>query len=265
MTCMDKIFFGVLASLMIVGCSDDPAPIDCTKDGPVLSLGTVVNATSCSISDGSIKVAATGGKEPYVYSLNELAGQPDGQFNNLHAGVYTVKVTDANGCTKAVDNVSIKASDFTFNADIKSDDSCLSGNGIITLNVESVNPPYSYRLASGEFSDNNVFTGLAVGSYSFIVKDNTDCSVTLSLTVPRGFTGTSWESDIKPIVTKSCALSGCHDGGARSDLRIFQNAKQLAGQVKSKTQDRSMPRNGTLSQDEIDLIACWVDDGALLN
>lgn len=254
-----------LLSVFIFGCGDDPAPIECAKDGPILSLGTVVNATSCSISDGSIKVTATGGKEPYLYSLNDLPGQAAGQFDNLHAGVYTAKVTDANGCTKTVNNVSIKASDFTFNADIKSDDSCLSGNGMITLNVESVNPPYSYRLAAGEFSDNNVFSGLAVGTYSFIVKDNTDCSVTLSLTVPRGFTGTSWESNIKPIITKSCALSGCHDGGARQDLRVFQNAKQLAGQIKSKTQDRSMPRDGTLSQEEINLIACWVDDGALLN
>lgn len=252
-------------ALIFLSCSEDPAPIDCEKDGPILSLGTVINATSCSIADGSIKVTATGGKEPYSYALNDLPGQESGQFNDLHAGVYTLTVTDANACTKAINNVSIKASDFTFAADIKSDNSCLGGNGSITINVEQVNPPYSYKLAAGEFTDNNLFTDLPVGTYSFVVKDNTNCSVTLSLTVQRGFTGTSWENDIKPIVSKSCAVSGCHDGNSREDLRIYQNAKSRASQMKSKTQDRSMPRDGTLTQEEINLIACWVDDGAVLN
>ena len=262
---MYKVIVCSLIPLIFFSCSEDPAPIDCEKDGPILSLGTVINATSCSISDGSIKVTATGGKEPYLYSLNDLPGQESGQFNDLHAGVYTLTVTDANVCTKAIPNVSIKASDFTLTADIKNDDSCLAGNGSITINVEQVNPPYSFKLAAGEFSTNNLFTDLSVGTYSFVVKDNTNCSVTLSLTVQRGFTGTSWESDIKPIVTKSCAVSGCHDGNSREDLRVYQNAKSRAGQMKSKTRDRSMPRDGTITQEEIDLIACWVDDGAVLN
>jgi hypothetical protein len=262
---MQKLFLFIIAGLGLYACANDPEPIDCEVSGPIISLGTVGNATSCSITDGSISVSAVGGKEPYIFSLNDEPGQAEGQFNNLHAGVYTVIVTDANACSKSVDNVSIKASDFTFVADIIPDNDCLSGNGQITIDVSPVNPPYLFKLGTGNFTDNNAFTDLSVGTYGFTVKDNNDCSIFLSLTVPRGATGTSWEIDIKPIVEKSCALSGCHDGGARTDLRIFSNAKSNARNMKSKTQDRSMPRNGTITQREIDLIACWVDDGALLN
>ncbi|MEJ7645856.1 MAG: SprB repeat-containing protein [Chryseolinea sp.] len=246
-------------------CSEDPEPIDCEIAGPILSLGLATSATSCSIADGTLNVSASGGKQPYTFTLNDNAGQADGQFNNLHAGIYRVIVTDANGCAKSVDNVSIKASDFSFTANITADNSCLSGNGQIEINVTQVNPPYLYKLGTGDFSEDNSFPGLSVGTYGFVVKDNNDCSIFLNLTVPRGFTGVSWTDDIRPIITKSCTLSGCHDGKTRIDLSVFGNAKTHAENIKSKTQDRSMPREGTLSQSEIDIIACWVDDGAVLN
>lgn len=90
--------------------------------------------------------------------------------------------------------------------------------------------------------------------------------VTLTITIPQGTTGTSWAVDIKPIMEKNCAITGCHNGVSRSnDFREFTSAKSHAKSIKSKTQDRSMPFDGALTQNEIDLIACWVDDGALQN
>jgi len=246
-------------------CGSDPEPVDCSSAGPIISLGTVVNAASCSIADGSISVSASGGKEPYLFKVNDLPSQADGQFKNLSAGVYTVSVTDANACSAFVGNVAIKASDFKFATQLIGDSDCLGGNGQVTINVEQLNPPYSYRLGTGGFGESSVFNGLAAGTYGFTVKDNTDCSVFLSVTVPRAFSGTSWENDIKPIIVKSCATSGCHNGDSRTDLRVFENAKFYAASIKSKTRDRSMPREGTLTQKEIELITCWVDDGAVAN
>jgi hypothetical protein len=255
----------LLTSLFLFSCDDDVEPVDCEVSGPTLSLGTVVDAASCSITDGSIKVTATGGKEPYEFSLNDQAGQSSGQFDNLSAGIYTVFVKDANSCIKSIENVTLKASDFTFNAAITPDNSCLTGNGTVAIDVSDGNPPYTYALGNGTFSGNNTFSGLSEGTYSIFVKDANDCAVNLSVSVPRGFTGTSWESDIKPIMETSCALTGCHNGTSRPDLRLFENAKFYAKSIKSKTKDRSMPRNGTLTEQQIDIIACWVDDGAVKN
>ncbi|MEJ1239921.1 hypothetical protein WBG78_17410 [Chryseolinea sp. T2] len=239
--------------------------MDCSTSGPIVSLGTVVNATSCSIADGSIGVSASAGKEPYLFAINGLPAQADGSFKNLSAGAYTLSVTDANGCSSFVENVAIKASDFKFTTQLIGDSDCLGGNGQVTVNVEQLNPPYSYRLGTGSFGESNVFAALATGTYGITVKDNNGCSVNLSVTVPRAFSGVSWENDVRPIIVKSCALSGCHNGDSRSDLRVFDNAKFYAASIKSKTRDRSMPREGTLKQSEIDLISCWVDDGAVAN
>lgn len=76
---------------------------------------------------------------------------------------------------------------------------------------------------------------------------------------------TSWQNDILPIMTNACATSGCHDGITRRDWRNYNEVKQYAASIKKKTQDRSMPFDGPLPQHEIDLIACWVDGGALNN
>jgi hypothetical protein len=255
----------ILFVWFLTGCGSDPEPIDCSVSGPIISLGVVNNATSCSIADGSIGVSASSGKEPYLFTVNDLPAQSDGKFINLPAGSYTVTVTDANACSATVENVAIKASDFRFTTQLIGDSDCLGGNGQVTINVEQVNPPYTFRLGTGSFGDANVFAGLATGTYGITVKDNVDCSVFLSVTVPRAFSGTSWQDDIRPIIVRSCALSGCHNGDARQDLRVFENAKSYASSIKSKTRDRSMPREGALTQNEIDLISCWVDDGALLN
>lgn len=262
---MKKILPLGILSFLIFSCSDDVDPVDCEKSGPILSLGTVVDAASCSIANGSIKVSASGGKEPYEFSLNDQPGQSAGQFDNLSAGIYTVILKDANGCAVSVDNVSVKAFDFTFNATITEDNSCLAGNGTVVIDVSDGNPPYTYKLGNGTFTDGNSFSGLPSGNHTISVKDNNACSVTLSLTVPRGFTGTSWSGEIKPIMEASCAKSGCHNGSSRRDLRQFENAKFYAKSIKSKTQDKSMPREGTLTQQQIDIIACWVDDGAFEN
>jgi hypothetical protein len=262
---MRKLLAVTVLSLVVISCSDEEDPVDCETMGPILSLGVVTDATSCSIADGVINVSATQGEEPYEFSLNDMTGQSSGQFNNLNAGIYTVKVKDANGCTGFIENVAIKAADFTFTTEITADNSCLGSNGAVSVDVTAGNPPYTYRIGNGSFTDNNTFSGLSTGNHSISVKDNIGCSVTLSVTVPRGFTGVSWNNEIKPIMENSCALSGCHNGSSRPDLRKFENAKFYAKSIKTKTQDRSMPRDGVLTQQQIDIIACWVDDGALQN
>jgi hypothetical protein len=262
---MRKYLAVSLLSLLALSCSDEEDPVDCETEGPILSLGVVTDATSCSVANGIINVSASQGREPYEFSINDLPGQASGQFNNLSAGIYTVNLKDANGCSSAIENVTIKASDFTFTADITPDNSCLDSNGSVTIDVTAGNPPYTYKLGNGSFSDVNTFSGLSTGNHSISVVDNNGCSITLSLTVPRGFSGVSWANEIKPIMENSCALSGCHNGSSRPDLRKFENAKFYSKSIKSNTQDRSMPRDGTLTQQQINLIACWVDDGALQN
>lgn len=249
---------------LLAACSDDDVaePFDCETSTLGLVLESVQGTSACDVADGSVRVAATGGEQPYQYSVNDQVKQSDGTITGLHAGLYTVRVTDARGCSAAVGNVNVPATGLAIVADVTPDTSCLEGTGTVTLEVSEGIPPYQYRLESGEFTGENVFVGLRAGEHTISVRDDSNCEVSLNVTVSRGNSGVSWQQEILPIVEASCALSGCHDGLLRPDLRKYEKAHFYADLMKEFTQDRSMPFEGSITQDEIDLIACWVDDGA---
>jgi hypothetical protein len=243
----------------------DTAPTDCSASDLQISLDSVVAATNCSIRDGAIHLSVSGGKHPYNFYLNGILAS-DPPFESLAPGIYTVRVSDLNGCDSILTNISVGADGFIFTPFFEPDTECLSNNGSVVIDVSEGNPPFQFRIDGGTFGDENIFTELSHGLHTIEVKDHIDCVISLNVSIPRGETEVSWSADIKPIMTEYCATSGCHDGIARSnDLRKYATAKFYSKSIKSKTQNRSMPFNGSLSQRQIDLIACWVDDGAQEN
>src|SRR5712671_4995445 len=72
----------------------------------LLTIGAPVNTNPSCIgcSDGSICLGTiSGGTFPFTFSLNPALGPFNGNcWLNLPAGVYTVCITDANGCTACV-------------------------------------------------------------------------------------------------------------------------------------------------------------------
>ena len=69
---------------------------------------------------------------------------------------------------------------------------------------------------------------------------------------------------IQPIIQTNCAISGCHvPGPVRANFQDVNQIKFNAVEMKQRTQSLDMPRGGgSLSQEEIDQISCWVDSGA---
>ena len=83
----------------------------------------------------------------------------------------------------------------------------------------------------------------------------------------------SYALDVDPIVDTKCAITGCHNGdnGAEknwTDFSLFQS-KAESGIVKFRVTNRIMPPAdspaGPLTQEEINTIACWADQGAQNN
>lgn len=74
----------------------------------------------------------------------------------------------------------------------------------------------------------------------------------------------SFSSVIQPIIQTNCAISGCHvPGPVRANFQDVNQIKFNAVEMKQRTQSLDMPRGvGSLSQEEIDQISCWVDSGA---
>ena len=82
------------------------------------------------------------------------------------------------------------------------------------------------------------------------------------ITEPVDCSEVTYSMNIAQIIETNCAISGCHAGTISPDFREFSTIQARAGRIRVRTQNRTMPKNGSLTQEEIDLIACWVDAGA---
>ncbi|MBN8575617.1 MAG: SprB repeat-containing protein [Cytophagales bacterium] len=256
--------------LIIAGCSsnDEPKPIDCNATDLAITLSTKTDPVDCGVSNGSITVSATGGEAPYQFKLSTGSYGSGTTFNNLGAGSFTFMVKDANGCERTLAGIVLSApsSPVAGASTISSHTNCLTPNGSITIHVTGGTPPYKYKIGSGAFGSSNNFSELKAGSYAITVQDDADCSITINDVVASN-TNVSYVADIKPILQTSCIKSGCHNGdnGADRNWSVFANVRASAQAIKTRTGNKSMPADIAptgLPQNQIDLIACWVDSGA---
>lgn len=83
----------------------------------------------------------------------------------------------------------------------------------------------------------------------------------------------TFADDIRPIIETKCAIPDCHNGDMGPDLNwtTFEKFHQrvASGLVKYRVTHRIMPPSfsseGPLTQEQINAIACWSDQGALNN
>lgn len=242
------------------GCEKETIeePVDCNANPVAVQLVSVEDA-SCNASDGKVTLNATGGNGAYKYALGDGAAQESAVFSNLGAGTYEVTATDGNNCSSTME-VSVKNRDgLNIAVALKDAGGCGAAQGGATITAFDGAEPYEYRLGDGSFVTTNSFAGLSAGEYALTVRDATGCEVNQTL---RVLSGVSFTASISPIIKNKCAISGCHNGTQFPDFRVFKNIHDNAGQVKTLTGNGTMPQQGSLTQDEINLIACWVDDGA---
>lgn len=84
--------------------------INIVAPNPITDADIVVTPIQCKDALGSIKVnGVTGGTAPFKYSLDGSTPSSINTFSDLFSGVYTVKVTDNNGCTYS-ENVQMQGS-----------------------------------------------------------------------------------------------------------------------------------------------------------
>lgn len=120
----------------------------------------------------------------------------------------------------------------------------------------------TYSINGTNFQDANSFKNLAAGKYTVTVKDANGCSNTAQASIESG---TSYQTSIKSIIEANCATSGCHSGAQSPNFTSFANIQANAEKIKARTVAKTMPPSGGLTDQQINLIKCWVDDGAKNN
>ncbi|HTA26420.1 MAG TPA: T9SS type A sorting domain-containing protein [Bacteroidia bacterium] len=147
----------------------------------VNNLGMVLNMSGtnayCS-TPGLAAVGVTGGASPYTYMWSNGATTTS---ISVTAGIYSVSVTDNNGCTVA-DSLTIISSGHLSIAISKTPYFCALSEATATANVSGGTLPYTYSWSPGGQSL-AAATGLGVGSYTVTVADANGCTASDAVSV----------------------------------------------------------------------------------
>jgi|GEM_PF-3402010 len=175
------------------GCTGT-ATATVTEPAP-LSESCLANQVACNGgNNGYLTVTVSGGTAPYAYNWN--TGAVTAGITGLTAGAYSVTITDANGCS-LVKNYTVTQPSALVVTDVASDITCNgANNGSVDLTVSGGTAPYLYTWSNGAATQD--VTGLAVGTYTVVVKDAHLCKVTriFSITQPAVLTGTAVTADV---------------------------------------------------------------------
>ncbi len=137
-----------------------------------------------SSPDGTVDIDVTGGTGPYTYLWS--TGDTTQNLDSVTGGIYTVVVTDADGCmlTDSTELTSIFGSEYTV---VATDESCAgANNGSLFVQAGGTFPfpPTAYLWSNGGTAA--AIYNLAPGTYTVDVTDFFGCTETLTGTVGSG-------------------------------------------------------------------------------
>ena len=159
-----------------------------TKAFTPYNASTVSANVACNGQQtGSASIHVTGPKTPYTYLWN--TGNTSDSINQVGAGLYTVTITDVNGCIKT-DSVTIQQTNPVLVQATISNASCVGlFDGAIAANITGGTSPYQFT-----WSTTDSLNQLSGGTYSVTAIDANNCSAV------QGFTVQSNGGNIRPVL-----------------------------------------------------------------
>lgn len=180
------------------GCSATSAAT-VNAGSAIASSVTSVNVTCNGGNNGSATVAASGGNPPYSYLWT--GGQTSSAATGLTAGIYSVTVTDNNGCTDSSAFATISEPSAIVVTATSTNANCGSSNGTATATATGGAGGFTFTWSDGQ--TDATATGLAAATFSVTAVDSSGC--TSSATVSVSNTGA-------PLVTVSVSNVFCNGG-----------------------------------------------------
>ncbi len=129
---------------------------------------------------GTISVTSAGGSGTIQYSIDNGTSffNNSGNFSNLYAGTYSIKIKDAHDCPASGWQEIIHEPDTLLIDSIAFSDVVCNGqgNGTIQVYAHGGQPQISYSIDNGyTFSYSWQFNNLVPGTYDIVIKDNYNC------------------------------------------------------------------------------------------
>jgi gliding motility-associated-like protein len=171
-------------------------------DGALVASLNITNVYCNGRGDGGIEARVSGGTGPYSFKWSANANSSTTALaSSLSGGIYTVSVTDANGCTKTLSGTVIEPPVLKANPVITGQ---CSGLGSVVLNPSGGIPPYKAMWTHGPTS--MTLTNLPPGAYYVCVMDANGCPADTPIKISN-------TASIGLVLSKEdAACSGVNDG-----------------------------------------------------
>lgn len=165
--------------------------------GPSIITDSIRNVKCFGDSTGGVFISLSGGTSPFSYLWSNSSTTQD--ISNIPAGIYTVTVTDNNGCT-AIKTATVSQPAAALNdTPTTTSSTCGASNGTATAIPSGGTSPYTYLWSNG-FTTASI-TNLSPGSYTITVTDFNSCSV-ISVALVNSIGGATITTD--SIVNVKC-------------------------------------------------------------
>jgi len=136
----------------------------------LLASGTVIDAV-CLGANGGIDISITGGVSPYQYLWSN--GDTLQDLDSASAGIYSVTITDTNGCSVTYQDTIESFSIMTINGILINPLCYGDSNGTIEVVVVDGTAPYTFSWNTGDTTQ--IITDVPVGNYIVTITDANGC------------------------------------------------------------------------------------------
>ncbi|HNT80480.1 MAG TPA: T9SS type A sorting domain-containing protein, partial [Bacteroidia bacterium] len=158
--------------------------VNISQPAAITATAVVTNSTCAQPNTGALDITATGGTAPYSYLWSNGATTED--ISGVMAGVYTVTITDVNGCTGVVSFTVGQTNTLAFTEVIIQPAGCGFPNGIATVIPSGGVGPYSITWFTAPVQNGDTASGLPAGDVWFMITDANGCQLIDFVTVPSG-------------------------------------------------------------------------------
>ncbi|HEY4800546.1 MAG TPA: gliding motility-associated C-terminal domain-containing protein [Bacteroidia bacterium] len=190
------------------GCTNTNTVNITTTGAPTVTVTTT--PTGCTVANGTATANASGGSGTYTYLWSPSGGNAS-TANNLSTGIYSVVVTDANGCS-AVTTVSVSQTGNvpSTTAATTNTVSCFGGsNGSATATPSGGTPGYTYIWNTTPVQNTQTASNLSSGTYSVVVTDVNGCTATSIVAITQAASIT-----LTANLTNSISCNGNSNGSS---------------------------------------------------
>ena len=179
-----------------VGCVTSYTANVTQPAAPISMVSVNTNVLCFAQNTGSINLSVFGGVAPYTYVWNNSASTQD--IQNLAAGIYSVLVTDANGCqanfSTQITQPASPITSFVATSNVL----CFGqSTGAIDLSVNGGTAPYLYAWSNGATAQD--INALAAGFYSVNVTDANGCAYSTAANIYQPASPVNVTAVITPV------------------------------------------------------------------